>query len=449
MSLPPMTFTDPVPTEQTPGGAVPPGYQVPRMTNQGMQNVTPEPFFTGPPADMVPQVIRREDFPPGPEGDQMYAQALQTLYSQPAKIVVGFDETGNPIYGPPITGNVLPNGLTGTEQAVGNFQRAAERANSGRTGSDSLAVISRARVRPGEAQMALFGSQAAMANGGQGRPDLLLDDATIRNIVTGLGGRGAATDIANQVRGDLMRQGVIPGAEVRNQDVLFPEESPNKDAPLEVGTQLNAGPAGTFTLMNPERGWWLGPDGNMYARDENGQFVLMPGSVDQTATLPPPPGADHANAVPTPLEMPPPPDRSGAIPTPVPQQPDRSGAIPTPVEQHPSPYQYTQEGQDVFLDVTTPDGATARFTGDVVEAVYTMLGYSSFDEMVLDMGYSNAVAALFGFIQPPQAAAPPPPVNAPSGAPPAQALPPPPPPMIPPAPPDAAGPPGMQNPGPY
>jgi hypothetical protein len=68
-------------------------------------------------------------------------------------------------------------------------------------------------------------------------------------------------------------------------------------------------------------------------------------------------------------------------------------------------YQYTAVGNDTYLDVTDPStGQVRRFTGDVVQAAYSILGYSNFDEMVMGEGYDAAIQILLGFIAPPAAA---------------------------------------------
>lgn len=368
----------------------------------------------GGPMDFLDPVIRREDFAPGPEGDQAYRDAVSAFGSG----------------------------------SLSQANRANAATSAG--GSSSLAVSSWARNHPEEAFSALL----AMSTGAIDDPNAFLDDSTIRDIVTGLGGPEAVNAMMEAERNRLIAEGVIPQSntppaggghgpgQTPGQPPL-PAPDPNDTIPGQVPANSQPNPDGS----------WTDPNGNIWRLEggENGAWVpYNPGAYESlygdpnAPQSPPGPGGKGgplpanpaaANAVPPNAGNPNarrgpngeilyPPDATYGLNEPTGRDPyvhDQNGQI---VGDAPLPgqYQYTAMGNDVYLDVTNPNtGQVHRFTGDVVQATYGMMGYQSFDEMVLDMGYNGATQMLFSFIAPPAPAPSPrpnpsgPPVGNPGG----------------------------------
>lgn len=383
-----------------------PNFQVPRIGPDGqIRLVTPGAMsVTGPPLDAITPQIRREDFPEGAEGDRQYREAVDAFmrgeFPQGAA-PTNFDAQGNPVFDQnpysftPPGGEFGGSGRTVPEQAIHNFYQAGLNADQHHGG---LNVISRARVRPEEAFLAL--TSPGITPGGppgfydnQGRP-IMLDDATLREMLTGVGGPEAVQNYLNLVGSGAddagsggvpsgVPAGAVPGTEYgyaegtwvdpNNPGLIWREDIPGVWMPFH---------AATGKIPSP------GPSGASEEADTDDRGIEI--DAQPPAPQQPPPAAPHNLA-----EGPPPVIDGG--------------------------WQFSEVGPDVFLDVTDPrDGSTHRFTGDVVQTVYELMGYNSWEEMVMGEGYEGAIAALFGFVTPlkPPIQSPQPPMQ-PSGQPPA------------------------------
>src|SRR5690606_20645273 len=172
-----------------------------RTNEQRVQNAQFQGYGGGfsSPLDFIDNVIRREDFPPGPEGDAAFEAALEA-----------FGAGGAP------TGAA---GRTPGQQANFRAREAAKRTAQG--GSSSLAVISWAQNHPQEALHALM----AMDAGAVIDPYNWLDDATIRDIVTGLGGVEAVNQMIAAERQRLIDDGTIPQVQKLTPEATGPLES--------------------------------------------------------------------------------------------------------------------------------------------------------------------------------------------------------------------------------
>lgn len=334
------------------------------MTQRQPNNPATKGFFNSDnPASFIPQVIRREDFPEGPEGDQAYQDALTNFLNG---------------------GSVNVANRTEGQQNVWDAQQAGAARSAG--GSSTLALQSWAQLHPEEALNALMA-----VNPGTG--ETFLDDASIRDIVAGLGGIGVVNQMIEAERQNLRSQGVIPNSSPGAQG------APN----MAGGTPLP--PGDTFT-PTPGEG---GPPVTGVSSPAPGSNGMM---TPVTTTLPDRPADGRARSRDQPAAYPNQGPGMVGSPTVQPYQMQQNGEV-VGAEPIPGSYQYTPVGQDVYLDVTDPQtGQVHRFTGDIVEAAAAANQTGSFDEMVATYGYDTAVAILFGYIQPPVAA------PAPTGAPP-------------------------------
>lgn len=358
---------------------------VPRIGPDGQLRVR-NPFessaaMAGPPMNVIQPAVRREDFPEGAQGDRQYREAVDAYMSGAgAATITGFDAQGNPILGLPYPfvppdGRFPGSGRSAPQQAIHNFYMAGQNAGHHHGG---LNVIMRARNRPEEAFMAMTapGTIPGAHPGyfdAQGRP-IMLDDATLRQMLTGVGGPQALENYYRLIN----PQGPMDQLPGRIEDTLqrVQEAGMGTGGPQPF---LTGGKG--FVGANPQRGLERPDfaDVNVqpapgFSRDDTGR-VRQPGDDRGVDIAAQPPQAVPGMQGPNLAEGPPPVIPEG--------------------------WQYSQVGNDVFLDLTDPrDGTTHRFTGDVVETVYTMLGYQSWEEMLLAEGYDNAVAALLAFVTP-------------------------------------------------
>lgn len=361
------------------------------------------------PASFIDQLIRREDFPPGPDGDSAYASALQSYLNTPAQVTTGFDQQGASVR-QEVAGGVLPNNRTGTQQSVFDAQQAAAATSQG--GSSTLANINWAANHPEEALSALMAINPNTGETG------FLDDATIRDIVTGLGGITAVNQMIAGEREKMIASGAIPGATSSTGVPAAPAAGNQQPAqsggnPL-LGPSSGGAPPGAQIMETPQQRSGLTADGatfgGPYMAPAGDLPYALPGEWESSTgnvLLGPDGYANRASAslVGDP-GVPSLPNRADAGMVGVVREPYQMQQNGEMVPSISNAYQYTQVGNDVYLDVTDPlTGFTHRFTGDVVEAAYTLGGASSFDELVATVGYADAVQMLFGFVNP----APPPP----------------------------------------
>lgn len=300
------------------------------------------------PLDVLNAVIKREDFPPGLEGQKQYEAALKQISSTP---------------GPPDA-----TGRSAQQRAVFEASQAAIRADQG--GSSGLGVQSWAKNNQELALQALI----AMTSGSISDPTMLtnMDDSVIRDLIIGLGGVNAVNTRMDEERNNLIELGVIqPSASsVGNPDATG---NPVADilqgnAPVTEGSYQETLPEGASFPYNPQEGPFvpandIPADASFPQNPQQGPPVLQDGSF----------------------------------------QLEYNGQV-IGTQGLPTMYQYSPVGQDVYLDVTDPNGYVRRYTGDVVEAAYTQMGYSDFDTMVAELGYDSAYQVLSSFAPVPEGA---------------------------------------------